>query len=87
MALEDGIVLAQLLKDSWTSAPHLGPLLAQYEKQRTARCLPLAVRSRAMGVVLQAALPPVAFLRDTAVSQFLDPGRFFDHTLFDVGTL
>jgi 2-polyprenyl-6-methoxyphenol hydroxylase-like FAD-dependent oxidoreductase len=87
VALEDGIVLAQLLMDSWQSAADLGPLLAQYEKRRAMRCLPLAVRSRAMGMFLQTSSPPLVVLRDTAVSQFVDPGHFFDHTFFDVGSL
>jgi 2-polyprenyl-6-methoxyphenol hydroxylase-like FAD-dependent oxidoreductase len=100
-ALEDAIVLAQTLKGGWTRAQSgssssssssggdgdLGVLLQQYESARAKRCLPLAVRSRGMGVILQSAWPPVVRARDTVLSKFLDPGHFFDHTLFDVGTL
>ena len=84
--MEDAIVLAQALQPAWQE-DDLGGALAHYEKQRAKRCLPLAVRSRGMGVVLQSPLPPVVFARNTVVSRFLDPGHFFDHTLFDVGTL
>ena len=89
VALEDAIVLAQTLKGRWGSSSDadLGPLLADYERARSKRCLPLAVRSRGMGVVLQSSWPPVVLARDTVVSKFLDPGHFLDHTLFDVGML
>jgi 2-polyprenyl-6-methoxyphenol hydroxylase-like FAD-dependent oxidoreductase len=86
VALEDGIVLAQQLSKVWGTAD-LQAALVVYERARARRCLPLTIRSRGMGVVLQSALPPVVFLRDVAISRFLEPGHFFDHTLFDVGPL
>ena len=88
VALEDAIVLAQVLRDGWHRHDEdLGPLLADYEQQRAKRCLPLSVRSRGMGVILQSGLPPVVAARDVVVSRLLDPGHFFDHALFDVGSL
>jgi 2-polyprenyl-6-methoxyphenol hydroxylase-like FAD-dependent oxidoreductase len=86
-ALEDAVVLAQCLKAAWGQSDDLGAALADYEKWRAKRCLPLAVRSKGMGVILQSSWPPVVLARDTVVSQLLDPGHFFDHTLFDVGSL
>jgi 2-polyprenyl-6-methoxyphenol hydroxylase-like FAD-dependent oxidoreductase len=86
VALEDGIVLAQQLSKAWLTS-NLQPALEAYEQARAMRCLPLTVRSRGMGIVLQSALPPVVLARDTAITKFLDPGHFFDHTLFDAGPL
>ena len=88
VALEDGIVLAQKLAGVWQDkGADLGAVLGDYERARAKRCLPLTARGRAMGVVLQSSLLPVVLARDAAVSKFLDPGHFFDHTLFDVGAL
>jgi 2-polyprenyl-6-methoxyphenol hydroxylase-like FAD-dependent oxidoreductase len=86
VALEDGIVLAQQLSKVWETAD-LQSALEAYERARARRCLPLTIRSRGMGVILQSALPPVVLLRDAVISRFLDPGHFFDHALFDVGPL
>lgn len=88
MALEDGIVLARELKSAWSSdAGALQSALKAYETARAKRCLPLAVRSRGMGAVLQSPLPPVVFARDTVISTVFQPSHFFDHTLFDCGTV
>lgn len=88
MALEDGIVLARELKAAWSSdAAALQAALRNYETARAKRCLPLTIRSRGMGVLLQSALPPVVFARDAAISTLFQPAHFFDHTLFDCGTI
>jgi len=93
MALEDGIVLAQQLQAVWgaedgdESAAALDGALQRYEQERARRVLPVAVRSRGMGAVLQSGLPPVVFARDNVVKRVLDISHFFDHTLFDCGTL
>ena len=86
-ALEDAIRLAQCLKGVWGSTNELGHALQAYEQSCARRCLPLAVRSKGMGVILQSGWSPVIAARDTVISRLLDPGHFFDHTLFDVGKL
>ena len=89
MALEDGIVLAQSLKGVWATGndADMRQALQKYEAARLKRCLPIAVRSRGMGAVLQSGLPPVVFTRDNVVKSLLDVSHFFDHTLFDCGLL
>eukprot|EP01025_Chloroclados_australasicus_P055099 TRINITY_DN65_c1_g1_i1.p2 TRINITY_DN65_c1_g1~~TRINITY_DN65_c1_g1_i1.p2 ORF type:complete len:100 (+),score=10.62 TRINITY_DN65_c1_g1_i1:120-419(+) len=88
-ALEDGIILARTVKECWASGSdtELQAALATYESERAKRCLPIAVRSRVIGAVLQSPLPPVTYFRDNVVSQVLDPGHFFDHALYDCGEL
>jgi 2-polyprenyl-6-methoxyphenol hydroxylase-like FAD-dependent oxidoreductase len=66
-ALEDGIALAQQLSKVWGTSD-VQPALEAHDQAR--RCLPLTIRSRAMGIVLQSALPPAVFLRDLSITIF-----------------
>lgn len=59
----------------------------KYERQRTARCLPLTVRSYVMGATLQSALPPVVLARDAFVASAFNPAHFLDHAAYDCGRL
>ncbi len=68
VALEDSIVLARTLSQAVAqaggpAAPPLEAALRTYEKERSARCLPLTVRSYAMGFLLQLPYEPVSGLR------------------------
>ena len=93
-ALEDGIVLARAVKKSGavslTGAARrqaLEAAFAEYEKERTKRCLPLTVRSNLMGVGLQLPLPPVVLARDWFVANLFNPGHFLDHATYDCGEI
>lgn len=61
--------------------------VGRYERERATRCLPLTVRSYAMGAVLQAPLPPVALARDLFVQHVFSPAHFLDHAAYDCGRL
>lgn len=93
-ALEDSVVLARKVRRSGAQQLRgaarkkaLESAFVEYEKQRTARCLPLVVRSHLMGVVLQLPFPPVSAARDWVVANKFDPSHFLDHATFDCGTL
>jgi len=94
-ALEDGVVLARLLRQSGALGVPVGrsrqPLitaaLQKYNLARAKRCVPLVVRSNLMGHALQTGLWPVVAARDTYVSAFFNPSHFLDHAAFDCGTL
>jgi 2-polyprenyl-6-methoxyphenol hydroxylase-like FAD-dependent oxidoreductase len=100
-ALEDGVVLGRVLAEAGAAAA-LAPggggggegrraLLAaafrDYEARRAARCLPLTVRSHAMGAALPLPLAPVVAARDAFVARLFSPAHFLDHAAFDCGTL
>jgi 2-polyprenyl-6-methoxyphenol hydroxylase-like FAD-dependent oxidoreductase len=88
-SLEDAVALARALRagaDAGGGAA-LASALRRYEADRSARCLPLAVRSWAFGFALQIPLPPVTALRDTFIRTAFSPAHFLDHTGFDCGTL
>jgi hypothetical protein len=68
-------------------AAALPPALREFERRRAARCLPLTLRSNAMGALLQIGLPPVVAARDLYTSTLFSPSHFLDHTEFDAGPL
>ena len=88
-ALEDGIVLAQQLKAIWPSRDNMSlqGALRAYEQARAARCVPLTVRSNLIGRVAQGGNPVVALARDAMVPVIVKPDMFFEHTLFNCGSL
>lgn len=93
-ALEDGVVLARLVRKSGAQQLRgaarreaLESVFLEYEKQRSARCLPLVVRSHLMGAVLQLPFPPVSAARDWLVVNKFDPTNFLNHATFDCGSL
>jgi 2-polyprenyl-6-methoxyphenol hydroxylase-like FAD-dependent oxidoreductase len=94
-ALEDGVVLARVLRQSGALAAPAGRsrqalitgALQKYNQERARRCVPLVVRSNLMGYALQTGLWPVVAARDTYVSAFFNPSHFLDHAAFDCGTL
>jgi 2-polyprenyl-6-methoxyphenol hydroxylase-like FAD-dependent oxidoreductase len=101
-ALEDAVVLARQLApvllaqkaQQWGSQATSGPpegaiaaALRAYEAERSRRCLPLTVRSYAMGAALQIPLTPVVEVRDAFIQHAFRPGHFLDHTGFDAGRL
>jgi 2-polyprenyl-6-methoxyphenol hydroxylase-like FAD-dependent oxidoreductase len=88
-SLEDAVALARALRagaDAGGGAA-LASALRRYEAERSARCLPLAVRSWAFGFALQLPQPPVTALRDAFIRTAFSPAHFLDHTSFDCGTL
>lgn len=70
---------------SWQALPR--PTLPPRPWPPDRRCLPLTVRSFAMGALLQLPLAPVVAVRDAFVSQRFSPAHFLDHAAFDCGTL
>jgi hypothetical protein len=52
-ALEDGIILARMLRQVWDSSDSrvIERALREFEENRTARCLPLVVRSHLIGTL------------------------------------
>eukprot|EP00890_Picochlorum_soloecismus_P002747 jgi/Picsp_1/3473/NSC_06311-R1_zeaxanthin chloroplastic-like len=94
-ALEDGVVLARLLRQSGALTAPVGrsrqssitAALQKYNLERARRCVPLVVRSNLMGHALQTGLWPIVAARDTYVSAFFNPSHFLDHAAFDCGTL
>lgn len=55
----------------------------RYEALRLQRCLPLTVRSWAMGQLLQLQLPPVVFARDAFVQYLFSPAHFLEHATYN----
>jgi 2-polyprenyl-6-methoxyphenol hydroxylase-like FAD-dependent oxidoreductase len=96
-AIEDGVVLARSLaavlkkpaglSSSNSSEDAVAAALRAYEAARSARCLPLTLRSYAFGAALQLPFAPVVAVRDAFVEAAFRPGHFLDHTSFDVGAL
>jgi hypothetical protein len=88
-ALEDGIILARMLRQVWDSSDSrvIERALREFEENRTARCLPLVVRSHLIGRALQSGFPPVVAARNFATAKVLDPAHLFDHAIYDCGSL
>jgi len=100
-ALEDAVVLARAVKseigagaDAWRTldpgeerCAALAAAFKKYEIERVRRCLPLTVRSYAMGALLQLGQPPVVAVRDAFVEKVFNPSHFLDHAMYDCGTL
>ncbi|GAB4819893.1 hypothetical protein N2152v2_006939 [Parachlorella kessleri] len=97
-ALEDAVVLGRLLKEKGLPALLEQPLAGgrrgaalqlisqafqDYERERARRCLPITVRSFAMGALLQLPLPPVVAARDFFVERLFSPSHFLDHAAYD----
>ncbi|PNH01883.1 Zeaxanthin epoxidase, chloroplastic [Tetrabaena socialis] len=92
VALEDAVVLGQRLaalaaQRAPPSPSALAACLRAFEADRSARCLPLTVRSNLMGAALQTPLQPVCAVRNAFVRTVFQPSHFLDHTTFDCGTL
>ena len=79
-ALEDGVVLAKTINRHASIAKGF----REYEIKRTKRCLPLVVRSWAMGKALHIPFPPVVAARDAFISNLFDPSHFLDHACYSV---
>jgi len=86
-ALEDAVVLARELASADAGTAGLRAALRRYEDQRARRCLPLVLRSHAMGAALQIGQAPVCAARDAFVERAFSPAHFLDHTRFDCGDL
>lgn len=66
MALQDGVVLARILRDAMRSsglktsgATEVAAALREYERQRSLRVFPVTARSAAFGLLLQIPYDPV----------------------------
>ena len=83
-ALEDAVILASYLQEC-VGNENIRPCdrIDMYTRERARRCIPLTVRANLMGLVLQSALAPVVFARDTFISNAFDPSHFLDHATFD----
>lgn len=88
-ALEDGIVLTRMLYDVWGrgNQDEIERTLREFERQRSMRCIKLAVRSNLIGRALQNSNPGVVVARDLAVRTVVNPKNFFNHALYDCGSL
>lgn len=89
-ALEDSVVLARMLREAGGpggSAEQLHAAVRRYEAERSARCLPLTVRSWAFGFALQIPVQPVCLVRDLFIGNLFSPAHFLDHTNYDCGKL
>ena len=93
-ALEDSVVLARKIRRSGAQQLRneaklraLESAFVDYERQRTARCLPLVVRAHLMGFALQLPFPPVTMARDWFMANKFDADHFLDHATFDCGKL
>lgn len=79
-ALEDGVILANAINKHASMARSF----KEYEIERTKRCLPLTMRSWAMGTALHIPFPPVVAVRDAFISNLFDPSHFLDHACYSV---
>jgi len=86
-ALEDAVVLAREVSGAWNTGGDLPGALRRYESQRARRCLPLVLRSHAMGAALQLPAAGVCAVRDAFVERVFSPAHFLDHTAFDCGSV
>ena len=90
VALEDGVVLARLLKPALMMGDddpsHIAAALRDFERERSRRAFPLTVRSNVMGALLQLAFPPVVAVRNALVPH-LPVHEFLNHANFDCGRL
>ena len=86
-ALEDAVVLAREVSGAWNAGGDLPGALRRYESQRARRCLPLVLRSHAMGVALQLPAAGVCAARDAFIERAFSPAHFLDHTAFDCGSV
>ena len=86
-ALEDAVVLAREVSGAWDTGGDLPGALRRYESQRARRCLPLVLRSHAMGAALQLPAAGVCAVRDAFVERAFSPAHFLDHTAFDCGSV
>lgn len=90
-ALEDAVLLAAevgpVLRGAGQQAggAELAAALRRYEQRRSARCLPLTIKSNLMGVALQSGLGPMCLARDWFVSSPLfSPAHFLDSCNYNV---
>jgi 2-polyprenyl-6-methoxyphenol hydroxylase-like FAD-dependent oxidoreductase len=93
-AIEDSVVLARTLAPLLSRTPGrdtdvaaLAAALRAYERERSARCLPLTLRSWAFGAALQLPYAPVVAVRDAVIEHRFSPAEFLAHTAYDCGTL
>lgn len=100
-AAEDAIIFARELQTavqssnggatsrSLVAAPTkaIADALRRYEKERSARVLPITIRSHVMGSLLQIPLPLVCNVRNAVISRLLPISNFMEHTLYDCGHL
>ena len=87
-ALEDAVLLAAEVGPvlrGFGGSEELAAALRRYEQRRSARCLPLTIKSNLMGVALQTGLAPVCLARDWFVSSPLfSPAHFLDSCNYNV---
>ncbi|KAK9809571.1 hypothetical protein WJX73_002978 [Symbiochloris irregularis] len=61
--------------------------LRRFEKERSARVLPITIRSHLMGRILQLPQAPVCAVRNAFISKALPISNFMGHTMYDCGPL
>lgn len=81
-------MLARELKAAWHGdSAKLQAALRSYELARAQRCVPLTIRSNLIGRIAQGGSLVQDSARDALVPLIVKPEMFFEHTLFDCGTL
>ena len=88
-ALEDAVLLAAEVSKAFEAKGTSGlePALRRYEQRRSARCLPLTIKSNLMGLGLQSDLLPVCLARDLFIgSPLFSPAHFLDSCNYNVAS-